>query len=57
MTDADTPKTPPSLTPPSMRRDLRSFLRDWARWSQAERWAATCVLVLAAVSPIVHLLP
>ncbi|WP_158284213.1 hypothetical protein [Azospirillum sp. TSO22-1] len=57
MTDADTPKTPPSPTPASMRKDLHSFSRDWARWSRAERWAATFVLVLMAVSPVVQLLP
>ena len=41
----------------SLRKDLRSFRRDWLRWSLAERRAATLFLVLMAVSPALCPLP
>ena len=43
--------------PSTLRRDLRSFLRDWARWSSAERRSATLLLILVAVAPMVHMVP
>ncbi|MBP2296092.1 hypothetical protein J2851_005907 [Azospirillum rugosum] len=35
---------------------LRSFARDWARWSKAEREAAVVFVLLAVVSPATWLL-
>ena len=40
-----------------LRQSLRSFLRDWSRWSSVERRAATLILVLVAVAPVVNFLP
>ncbi len=35
---------------------LRSFARDWARWSTAERRAAVVFVAMALVSPATWLL-
>ena len=35
---------------------LRSFARDWARWSKAEREAAVVFVIMALVSPATWLL-
>lgn len=57
MSDANARTEPSTAHTLSLRLTLRSFLRDWARWSSVERRAATLILVLVAVAPVVNFLP
>ena len=57
MSDADARTEPSTTHTLSLRQTLRSFLRDWSRWSSVERRAATLILVVVAVAPVVNLLP
>ncbi|WP_158285340.1 hypothetical protein [Azospirillum sp. TSH64] len=57
MSDANARTEPSTAHTLSLRQTLRSFLRDWARWSSVERRAATLILVLVAVAPVVNFLP
>lgn len=57
MSDANARTEPSTTHTLSLRQSLRSFLRDWSRWSPVERRAATLILVLVAVAPVVNFLP